>query len=274
MSNATQQLITDTLQRRLRKEIVTENLINRDLAQGEITGPEDTVKLLTSTAATVTDYTGGPISIESYDVQSEPLAMDHKKAFAFVLEGTTNLQRYVESATNETFAEVLEQAEGRVLQEADPAKTGNMSAGDITYSLSADDVEDKVADAAQNLDENGVPNTGRVLMVTTSATRQIEDKIAARETVRGDLANEVGFRGMFRGFEVYDVPESLFPKSTGNPVGYYGSRLFMGYADAVVNVQVIEEAPGYPGGIVVQGLHVAGAKTAQSDAFGRFEIAA
>lgn len=273
MSNATQQLITDTLQRRLRKEIVTENLVNRDLAEGKITGPEDTVKLLTATSATVEDYTGGPLSIESYDVDAENLEMDHKKGFAFVLEGSENLQRYLEGASNESFRRVLELAQARVMEEADPSKTGNMSAGDVSFVDGTDDVEEKIADSAELLDEQGVLLEGRVLVVPTSVARQIEDKISDRETVRGDMANRQGFRGMFRGFEVYTAPTASFPTDgSNNPVGFFGNRNQMAYADAVINVQVIDQAPGYPGGVVVQGLHVAGAKTAQTDAFGRFSV--
>lgn len=273
-SVATQERITNELIRALRQRIVTENLVNRTLVEDQITGPEDSVKMLTAQPASVTDYDGSQGTFSNLDAASETLELDHQKNFYFQIPGGWNLKRFIDTQIEETFSEVLEQAQMRVLSEADPAKTGNANAGDVTFTNGTDDVEEKVADAAENLDQNGVSMNGRYLIVPVSVQRQIEDKISARETVRGDRVNERGFRGMFRGFEIYTAPDALFPTDgTSNPVGLYGVRSKMGYADGVVNIQVIDPLPGYAGAIGVQGLHIAGAKTAQPDAFGRFVVA-
>jgi hypothetical protein len=272
MSNANQVLITSTLQRKLRKELVTDSITNRDF-EGEISGPEDSVKVLVAQAANVQDYTGGKISPQTnLDATSPQLDLDHKKAFNFLLSGDTNLTRYVNSFSNETFAEVLEQAQGYVLSKADPALTGEMTAGDLTYDSTTDDIAELLSNANTALSENGVPVQGRFVVLPSAVAADAYDVVANRDTARGDVADEMGMIGMFRGLRIYEAASDLFPTTSSNPVAHFGHFGYHTYADAVVSVQVIDQVPDAPAAIQVQGLHVAGSKITQPDAFGRIEI--
>ena len=266
--------ITAALQRRLRKEIITDALVNREV-EGQIEGPEDSVKILVANAANVSDYTGGFITPqENVDADDPTLTIDHKKTFSFSLSGNTNLTRYVEGFSNETFSEILEQAEGYVLSKADPALTGEMTAGDLTYAPATDDIGSLLSQANGNLSETGTPRQGRFVVLPASSAQDAYDVVAERDTVRGDQADRMGFIGMFRGLEVYEAPTGLFPtpSANSNPVAHYGHRGYHFYADAVVSVQVLNEVPNLPAGTLVQGLHCAGSKVSQPKAFGRIEI--
>ena len=266
--------ISATLQRRLRKEIITDALVNRSF-EGQIGGPEDSVKILVANAASVFDYNGTILTPEqNVDAEDPTLSVDHKKGFAFTLSGNTNLVQYVEGFSNETFAEVLEQAEGYVLSKADPALTGQMTAGDLTYDSTTDDVGSLFSQANGNLSETGTPRQGRFIVLPSTVAQDAYDVVAERDTVRGDQADRMGFIGMFRGLEVYEAPSGLFPTpaANSNPVAHYGNRGFHTYADAVVNIQVLTEVPGLLSGTLVQGLHCAGSVITQSESFGRIEI--
>jgi len=272
MSNANQVLITSTLQRKLRKELVTNNLINRNY-QGEISGPEDSVKILTPQTADVQDYNGGKVAPQTnLDVVNRQLDLDHNKYFNFTLSGSDNLSLFVEGFSDEAFTRLLEVAQSYVLGKADPALTGEMTAGDLTYDSTTDDIEQLLSDANTALSENGVPVQGRFVILPAGVAADAYDVVANRDTARGDVADEMGMIGMFRGLRIYEAATDLFPTTTSNPVAHFGHFGYHTYADAVVTVQVIEEVPDAPGAIQVQGLHVAGSKVTQSDAFGRIEI--
>lgn len=261
-TNAVQTILAASLERKLRQRQLANRVANRRY-EGDVTGPEDTVKILTPTAATVSNYSGGSISIETnVDAGSRSLAMDHKKAFAFVLDGSENLQRYAEDFSAETFAQVLEEADKYILTSA--ADAGNTFDFDATGA--SPDLDELFGQARETLDNEGVPQEGRVAVVPPSVSRLVYNDIAGRDTELGDEALMSGAIGMYYGFETYSRPESFFTTTgTGEIESMFGSTLYQTYADAVVSLQVIEDAPGYPGGTVIQGLHVAGSTLSQVD---------
>lgn len=269
MSNATQTLLTASLERKLRQEQLGDQIANRNY-EGEITGPEDTVKILVAQAGTVQNYTGGSISIEeNVDGTPAPMNMDHKRAFAFLMDASANIARYAEQFAGETFAEVLEQADKRILSEASDA--GNS----FTWTDGTDSIDDLFGQARQDLDDAGAPQAQRFAVVNPSVARQVYNDLQGRESERGDEALMSGQIGMYYGFMTYTRPDSFFPLSTpdSNPIAMFGSRFYLTYGDAVVQIQVIEDAPGYPASTVIQGLHVAGAKVTQPDSMVGVEIA-
>ena len=273
-SNAQAIKISATLQRRLRKEIITDALVNRDF-EGQVDGPEDSVRILVANSATVTPYTGGFITPQTnIDADAPELSMDLQNAFSFSLSANTNLIDYVQGFSNETFQELLEQAQAYVLSKADPTLTGNMTAGDLTFTAGTTNIVDLFDDANTNLNEQGVPSPGRFIVLPASVAGEAYSVVAERDTARGDVADRTGLIGMFRGFEIYQAPTNLFPtNASSNPVAHYGNRGYHTYADAVVQVQVLSEVPNLPAGVLVQGLHVAGSKVTQPDGMGRIEIA-
>ena len=268
MSNATQTLLTTQLERQLRNGQLADQIANRNY-EGEVTGPEDTVKILVAQNGTVQDYTGGAISIETtVDGTPASRAMDHKKAFSFLVDGSTNLTRYAEQLSAETFAEVLEEADKRILQEAN-----NAANTPGTWTAGTDDVADLFSDARTQLNEDGVPAAGRTAVIPSSAGAEVYKAIQDRDTARGDAELDGSMIGRYFGFRVFERPSSFFPTSNGNPLALFSSQFKMTYADAVVAIQVIEQAPGFPGGVVVQGLHCAGVQLTEAEGAYATEIA-
>jgi hypothetical protein len=256
MSNATQTFLSGALERKLRHEQLANQIANRNY-EGQITGPEDSVKILVAQNATVSDYTGGQISIETgVDATPRTLTMDHRKAFAFSLDGDTNLQQYADGFAGETFAEVLEFADQRILEEAPNG------ANDFAFdqSVTSGDVSDLFGEAQETLNDNAVPMAQRYAVVPSSTARLVYEEIKNRDTNLGDEALLTGLIGRYYGFDVYARPSSFFGSNAGDVQAMFGSRFAVTYADAVVALQILNDVPGLPGGIVIQGLHVAGAK--------------
>jgi len=268
MSSATETLLTGSLERKLRHEQLANGIANRNY-EGTL-GPESSVKVTIAQSGTVQDYTGGAISIEeNVDATPRTISPDHKKAFAFVLDGSENLEAYAEDFAGETFAEVLEQADKYILTNASDA--GNNF--DFDQSIASPDVSDLFGQAQETLNNEGVPQAQRFAVVPASTARLVYDEIAARGTERGDEALMSGLIGRYYGFEVYGRPTSFFDVTGTSEIrSLFGSRFHQTYADTVVDLQVIENAPGYPGGTVIQGLHVAGSTLTQPNGFVEAQI--
>ena len=268
MSNATQTLLSAQLERQLRNEQLADRIANRNY-QDEVTGPEDTVRILTAQNGTVSDYTGGSVAVDSQPtLPLAQLAMDHKKVFSFSVDGDTNVTRYAQQLANETFAEVLEEADIRILSESTNAGTDFG-----TFTSGTDAVEDLFGSARSSLTNQGTPQNGRTAVVPPSVGTEVYKKIQERQSQRGDEQLQRTSIGRYFGFEVFERPESFFAVSNTNPLSLFSHRDAITYADAVVSVQVLTEVEGRPGSVVIQGLHIAGAVTVKADAMVKAEIA-
>lgn len=247
--------------------LVVNSIVNRNY-EGEIEGPEDTVKIVRPNAATVKDYDGTAMTIEKLSSSDQTLTPDHKKYFAFVAEDDDNVSRYVSAFADESFQDVLKAAQLYVLGKY----TG--AAEQVTFDeAGGDSLDARIADAGEALDDNEAPDGGRWLVLPPHAVRLIEDGILGRNTARGDEASRVGFQGMYRGFEVYKAPSSHFT-ITGSAPAYAhalaGQRSAITYADAVVSIRSNPSLDFI--GTQVDGLHVAASKVVRSKALVDFRI--
>jgi hypothetical protein len=263
----TQTVLTGALERKLRHEQLADNIANRNY-QGVFEGPEDTVKVTIAQSGSVSDYTGGSITIEeNVDATPRLIVPDHKKAFGFVLDGSENLEQYAEGFAEETFAKVLEEADKYILQNASTA--GN----NFAYDQATDSVTDLFGEAREILDDNAVPQAQRFAVVPSSVAREVYDDLSQRETGLGDNSLQTGLVGSYYGFQVYSRPTDFFQTGGGGAVEtMFGSRFYQTYADAVVSLQVFERAQNYPAGTLIQGLHVAGSIVTQPDSMVRADV--
>jgi len=266
-------ILSGTILRQLRTNLVTDNMVNRNF-EGEITGPEDTVDILTLDDLTISDYSpSSGITVETEPTaKKDTLPMTHAKYFAFIADEADNAgaEQYAEIFQQEGLQQLLEAAQGFVMEAYNDA----LSANQVTFDeAGGDDIENKIADAGENLDEQNVPDEGRFITLPPHEVRLIEDKISDRGTELGDETVRAGFQGMFRGLEVYKLPSSQF-ETTGSSPQYehamYGSRIAITYADAVLNVRR-QQSERYRGD-QIDGLHVGGKEVVREEALGDFRI--
>lgn len=257
--------------RQLRMSLVTDNIVNRNW-QGEIEGPEDTVEILTLEGLTVRDYADdGTITVETEPGASpRQLAMEIQPYFAFIADVTDNASAVAELFAQEGLQDLRKEAQKYVLGKYTEADADNQ----VTFDEEGgDDIEEKIADAGENLDDNEVPDEGRFIVLRPHEVRLIEDKISDRGTALGDQAVRAGYQGTFRGFEVYKAPSSHFT-NTGTSPSYdhcvYGSRIATTYADAIVQVRRQPSEKHF--GDQIDGLLVAGAKVVRPEALGDFRV--
>ena len=256
--------------RELRMRLVVANIVNRNY-EGEIQGPEDSVDILELGSLTVDDYDPGTgISVQTEPTaESRVLPMEQQKYFAFIADLADNAEAYANIFQDEGVADLLREAQKYVLGKYTDAKASN----EVTYDPSADDIEEKIADAGENLDEEEVPEDGRWIVLPPSEVRAIEDKMSARDTPAGDDAIRAGYQGGFRGFDVYKAPSNHFTDTGTSPAykhALYGHTIGITYADAVLNTRVQESERYF--GQQVDGLHVGGAKVIRPEAVGDFRI--
>ena len=263
MSSAKARFLSAALERKLRQQQLADLIANRRY-EGEINGPEDTVRILKNENSTVQDYTGGKVTVSS--APTLPLAdleMDSSKFFSFSVDGNSGLMNYLEDLADESFREILEVADKRILQEA-----GNASNSFGTFTSGTDDVKTLFGDARSTLTNAGVPQQQRFAVVPPAVGNEVYENITERQSERGDDQLQQATVGNYYGFTVIERPTDFFFTGGGtDPIALFGQRTRgITYADAVVSVEIVSPVEGRPGGVVIQGLHTYGAKTVEADA--------
>jgi len=250
---------------KLRMSLVVSSITNRRY-EGEIEGPEDSVKILRPVATTVEDADGSKMTYnETLQAEDSVLSMDHKKRFGFVAKDIDNAgSQYGAQFADEDFQKVLRQAQQYVLG----LYTGGASGNEVDYAkVDQSTKQDKIdaltaaiGDARTALDNQEVPERNRWMVLPSDEANLIEDDLASRQTEFGDDVIRNRYQGMYKGFEIYKAPKSHFT-TTGTSPEYrhapYGHRSAITYADAIVNVESGRH-PDYIGDYF-RGLHVAGA---------------
>lgn len=262
MSNFNSTLVSARLLAKLKRALVTNNIVNRNY-EGELTGPEDTVKIMTPNGTTIRDYDGTPITVDTIDGSSQELAVELSKYFAFIADDTENVSAYVDAFINEDFYALLAAAEGYVLGKYSDADAAN----EITFDPASDELVAKIREARAALTKQNVPSAGRYIVIGPDELNLVEDFLVQRETAMGDGVVRAGFEGRLAGFNVY-VSNNL--KETGSSPQYrhcvYGHTSAITYADAIVQVESMRSQEYF--GDMVRGLMVSGAKVIRSNALG------
>lgn len=186
----------------LQKEHVFANVANRDY-QGEITGAGDSVKISQIGSITVATYTRNSTSITPQELQdaSSTLLIDQSKYFAFKIDDVDAAQ-----AKPKVMQEAMKQAAyalgdtqdayiAGLYGDAGMAQNTNASPADVT-SLN---VEDEFLAAAETMDNNSVPRSGRFAIIapwvltklTLAGITSLSDNVALY--TNGRLGRALGF---------------------------------------------------------------------------------
>jgi hypothetical protein len=252
---------------KLRMSLVVSSITNNRV-EGEIEGPEDSVKILRPVASTVEDADGSKMSYdETLEAEDSVLSMDHQKRFGFLAKDIDNAAGAATAFEDETFQKILRAAQQYVLGFYDDGASAN----EVTYDkvgnssdkqARIDALTEAIGDARTNLDNQEVPENNRWMVLPSDEANLIEDDLASRQTEFGDNVIRNRFQGMYKGFEIYKAPQSHFT-TTGTSPEYrhapYGHRSAITYADAIVNVETGRHSDYIAD--YVRGLHVAGATT-------------
>ena len=249
-------ILSGQLLRKLRMSLVFNSIVSRDF-EGEINGPEDSVKILAPLAVSVEDADGSKMSYgDQLLAEDAVLSMAHKKRFGFLAKDIDNASAAADVFADETFQEVLKAAQRYVLAQYTEADNANQ----ITVAV-GDDMGTRLRDASETLDEQEAPEMGRFVVLPPSAVREIEDELSDKGTQLGDAVTQTGFAGMYAGLQIFKAPSSHFT-TTGTSPQYlhamYGYRGAITYADAIVNVESGRHSDFIAD--YVRGIHVAGAK--------------
>jgi hypothetical protein len=241
---------------KLRMSLVVNSIVNRAY-EGQIEGPEDSVKILRPVATTVEDADGSKMTYtDTLQAEDSVLSMEHKKRFGFLAKDIDNASAATQAFADEDFQKVLREAQQYVLGFYSQAASAN----EVTVDPSSDNFAAKVSEARTKMDNQEVPDDGRWMVLPPEQFGEIEDDLIARDTNLGDNVVRVRFQGLYKGFEVYKAPAGHFTV-TGSSTQYlhamYGHRSAITYADAIVSI----ESGRHPDYIAdyVRGLHVAGA---------------
>ena len=248
------QILSAQLLRKMRMSLVFNNFVSRQY-EGEITGPEDSVKILAPLAVSVEAADGSKMSYgDTLNAEDAVLSMDLKQRFGFLAKDIDNAAAAGDVFADETFQDVLKGAQQYVL--------GTYSeAGEQVTVAVGDSMAERIRDAAEILDDNECPEMGRFLVLPPSAVREIEEDLSQRGTELGDFVTQTGVVGSFAGFDIFKAPTTHFTKTGTTPeylhamAGYRGA---ITYADAIVSVESGRHSDFIAD--YVRGLHVAGAK--------------
>ena len=276
IAGLTRKFLTANLQRRLRLDTVAP-FITTDFSEA-IQGPQDSVVLPTPNTITTNDYT---VSIKT-TVEEDPgystptLTMDHQRSFSFVIPGNSNAMQYIQEHADSAFEDLLKENDEYVFAEADPASTGNMTAGDINFTVGTDDPKELAKSVEVNLGESGVRMNAanRFMVVTPALAGELGDFVEETGFNRADEVNEFGFMGVIRGTRVFRAESTQFVNVTGARACFYGIQSKLAFAQAVASMNVVDQNAllEYPGGTGVNGLHIAGVKVIDNAAFGRIIV--
>lgn len=236
---------------------------NRDF-EGEIQGPGDQVHINSLTRPIVVDYSRNvDIVPQLLDTNDQVLAIDHGKAFAFILDDLDRVQAaggMIVTATMESMQALRVAADtyvgakmlaGVLAANKRVFKVGGATPGDPFTAL---------VDYGVILDNADIPTFGRFAVVRPEVKAMIlkHDKfIASSYGSAAPIQN--GVIGSLAGFTIAVTPH--LPASV-NMIA--GSPVATTYGDQIVNVESFRSPTKF--GYVVRGLHVAGARVIRPEA--------
>ncbi len=190
-----------------------------------------TVKIYKVTTSKMNDYgRSGPTegnwsrygAVESLDATTEEMTIKKDRSFTFAIDKLDE----DETAQQLAAASALERQEREVvIPEVDTyvygvmcEKAGNKPAG---KDLTAENIYTEVLAASEALDDAGVPETGRVLVVTPAVYALM--KKCKDITMETDIGNDLRLKGVIArldGMEIQKVPAARLPEKFGFMVAH------------------------------------------------------
>lgn len=185
-----------------------------------------TVKVYKVTTASMTDYgrTAAAVgnwsrygAVQALDATTEEFTLRKDRSFTFAIDKLDEDETARQLAAASALARQNRQV---VIPEVDAYTYGIMAAGAGTKptaaALTTDNIYAEILKASQVMDDAGVPETGRVLVVTP-ATYALMKK-CKDITMETDIGNELrlkGVIGILDGMNVQKIPSSRLPAQFG-----------------------------------------------------------
>ena len=275
-----------------RKASVVEAITNTDYA-GEISAYGDSVKIIKEPVISVSDYTrGSDTTATKLTDQELSLVVDSAKAFKFIVDDIeTNMSHvnFKEVASSSAAYALKDSYDAAVIATMFPGisssspdhvlgsdsatdlaagtfdGTGNL---DIGFGTSEHDPLDVMARMSRLLDEQNVPEEGRLFVASPDfyeVLGQASSKLLSVDfnAGQGSIRNGLVSSGKLRGFDMY---KSNNIASTSNAAGkcLAGHMSAVATANTILSTEVIRDPSSF--GDIVRGLHVYGAKVLRSEA--------
>jgi hypothetical protein len=230
-------------------------LTNNDF---EFTGAH-TVKVYKISTGTMNDYdrsgTGSGVSgsrygtVESLDATTEEFTLKKDRSFTFAIDklDADETQQQLQAASA-----LSRQQKAVVVPEVDTYTYGVMAAGaghkPEAKALTATNVYDEITAGTEALDDDEVPETGRVLVVTPAVYRLMKkSKDIVLETEVGADMRVKGVIGNLDGMAVIKVPASRLPEYFGFMIAHPCATVA---PTKLEDYKIHEDAPGISGSLV------------------------
>lgn len=188
-------------------------------------------------------------AINDLDAATEELTLRKDRSFTFAIDKLDS----DETAQQLQAAAALErQVREVVIPEVDSYVYGVMCAGAGTKAaakaLTKTNIYSEILAGSQVLDDNDVPETGRVLLVTPATYTLM--KQCADITMETDIGSEMrvkGVIGMLDGCTVIKVPSSRLPENFGFMLAHPGATVAPAKLE---DYKIHEDPPGISGSLV------------------------
>lgn len=230
-------------------------LTNNDF---EFTGAH-TVKVYKISTGTMNDYdrsgTGTGVSgsrygtVESLDATTEEFTLKKDRSFTFAIDklDADETQQQLQAASA-----LSRQQKAVVVPEVDTYTYGVMAAGaghkPEAKALTATNVYDEITAGTEALDDDEVPETSRVLVVTPAVYRLLKkSKDIVLETEVGADMRVKGVIGNLDGMAVIKVPASRLPEHFGFMIAHPCATVA---PTKLEDYKIHEDAPGISGSLV------------------------
>lgn len=217
-----------------------------------------TVKVYKISTSAMNDYQRNPVpgftgsrygAINDLDAATEELTLRKDRSFTFAIDKLDS----DETAQQLQAAAALErQVREVVIPEVDSYVYGVMCAGAGTKAaakaLTKTNIYSEILAGSQVLDDNDVPETGRVLLVTPATYTLM--KQCADITMETDIGSEMrvkGVIGMLDGCTVIKVPSSRLPENFGFMLAHPGATVAPAKLE---DYKIHEDPPGISGSLV------------------------
>lgn len=224
----------------------------------EFTGAH-TVKVYKISTGTMNDYdrsgTGSGVSgsrygtVESLDATTEEFTLKKDRSFTFAIDklDADETQQQLQAASA-----LSRQQKAVVVPEVDTYTYGVMAAGaghkPEAKALTATNVYDEITAGTEALDDDEVPETGRVLVVTPAVYRLMKkSKDIVLETEVGADMRVKGVIGNLDGMAVIKVPASRLPEHFGFMIAHPCATVA---PTKLEDYKIHEDAPGISGSLV------------------------
>lgn len=249
------------------------SVTNQDY-EGEIRNGGDTVKIQRPAAITVGTYTeNSNITIQTPTSTTLSLLIDQQDYFAFQVDDVLAVQSNVD-----LLGPYLDEGNYQIQKDFDTYifthVVGGAGSNVITKTaVSASTIYGKIAEAAENLDTNDVPEDNRFMVLSPAEVRLIRESsqfTAASEL--GDRVKQAGLVGQVLGFDIF-MSNNLYSASDGtNTVRHcpYGHRSAWTVASQFSKLETARMELRFAD--LVKGLHLYGVKVVKANALGDFRI--